>query len=43
VLYQAAQSAGATGFWLNIPEASPECPRCGTPQTSVAVSFLLDL
>jgi hypothetical protein len=40
VVYQAARSAGATGFWLNIPQTSPECPRCGTPQTAVAVAFL---
>jgi hypothetical protein len=39
-VYRAAQSAGATGFWLNIPQASPECPQCGTPQTPVAVAFL---
>jgi len=31
---------GATGFWLNIPETSAECPACGTPQTGVAVAFL---
>ena len=40
VLYHAARSAGATGFWLNIAQSSPECPRCGTPQTPVAVAFL---
>jgi hypothetical protein len=43
VVYRAARSAGATGFWLNIPQTSPECPRCGTPQTAVAVAFLLAL
>jgi hypothetical protein len=42
-VYQAGRSAGATGFWLNIPEASAECPQCGTPQTAVAVAFLLAL
>jgi hypothetical protein len=42
-VYRAAQSAGATGFWLNIPQASPECPLCGTPQTPVAVAFLRGL
>lgn len=40
VVYRAALSAGATGFWLNIPESSPECPRCGIPQAPVAVAFL---
>jgi hypothetical protein len=40
VLYRAARSADATGFWLNIPQTSAECPRCGTPQTPVAVAFL---
>jgi hypothetical protein len=40
VIYRAALSAGATGFWLNIPESSAECPRCGTPQAPVAVTFL---
>jgi hypothetical protein len=39
-VYRAARSAGATGFWLNIPQASAACPRCGTPQTAVAVAFL---
>jgi hypothetical protein len=43
VVYRAARSADATGFWLNIPEAGPECPACGTPQTAVAVAFLLAL
>jgi hypothetical protein len=42
-LYQAAAAAGVSGFWLNIPEASPECPRCGAPQTAVAVAFLRTL
>lgn len=42
-VYRAARSAGATGFWLNIPETSSECPRCGSPQTAVAVAFLLAL
>jgi hypothetical protein len=40
VVYRAARSAGATGFWLNISQSSAECPRCGTPQTPVAVAFL---
>lgn len=40
VVYDAARHAGATGFWLNIPEAGPSCPRCGTPQTSVGIAFL---
>ena len=40
MVYRAARSAGATGFWLNIPQSSAECPRCGTPQTPVAVAFL---
>jgi hypothetical protein len=40
VIYRAALLAGATGFWLNIPESSAECPRCGTPQAPVAVAFL---
>jgi len=39
-VYLAARSAGATGFWLNIPETSAECPRCGIPQAPVAVTFL---
>jgi hypothetical protein len=39
-VYRAARSAGATGFWLNIPRTSAECPRCGTPQTPIAVAFL---
>jgi hypothetical protein len=39
-IYRAAQSAGASGFWLNIPQTSAECPRCGTPQVPVAVAFL---
>jgi hypothetical protein len=29
-----------SGFWLNIPQSSTECPHCGTPQTPVAVAFL---
>jgi len=40
-LYRAARAAGVTGFWLNIPQTSAECPRCGSPQTPVAVAFLL--
>jgi hypothetical protein len=39
-LYRASAAAGATGYWLNIAERSPECPRCGVPQTQVAVAFL---
>jgi hypothetical protein len=39
-LYRAARRAGAAGFWLNIAGRSLECPRCGTPQTAVAVNFL---
>jgi hypothetical protein len=39
-IYRAARLAGASGFWLNIPQAGPECPRCGTPQVPVAVAFL---
>lgn len=39
-IYRAARSAGAGGFWLNIPQAGTECPRCGTPQAPVAVAFL---
>lgn len=42
-IYRAARSAGSAGFWLNIPRTSAECPRCGTPQTPVAVAFLLAL
>ena len=39
-LYLAAIKAGATGFWLNIPEAGVACPACGQAQPSVAVTFL---
>ena len=39
-VYRAGASAGATGYWLNIPQTSAQCPRCGYPQTQVAVSFL---
>jgi hypothetical protein len=39
-LYRSGAAAGAIGYWLNIPETSPECPLCGSPQTQVAVSFL---
>lgn len=42
-LYHAAAAAGASGYWLNIPETSRECPRCGLPQTSIAVAFLQNL
>jgi hypothetical protein len=39
-LYRAGASAGAVGYWLNIPDSSPQCPTCGEPQIRVAVSFL---
>lgn len=42
-LAQAAQRAGASGFWLNVPEAGRACPRCGTAQPQVALSFLEQL
>jgi hypothetical protein len=28
------------GYWLNIPAQGSACPRCGTPQTKVAVPLL---
>jgi hypothetical protein len=39
-VYRASAAAGTVGYWLNIPESGAECPRCGYPQTSVAVAFL---
>jgi hypothetical protein len=39
-LYRAGAATGATGYWLNIPIAGAECPRCGQPQPQVAVRFL---
>jgi len=39
-LYDASAAAGASGYWLNIPRSGAECPRCGEPQTQVAVEFL---
>lgn len=42
-LAQAALHAGASGFWLNVPQAGPACPRCGSAQPQVAISFLEDL
>lgn len=42
-LYHASAAAGASGYWLNIPRAGPECPMCGTAQPHVAVEFLVNL
>lgn len=42
-LAQAALRGGASGFWLNVPEAGKACPRCGTAQPQVAVTFLEEL
>lgn len=39
-LAQAGLEAGAGGFWLNVPEGGPACPRCGQAQPQVAVAFL---
>jgi hypothetical protein len=39
-VYRASAAAGTAGYWLNIPESNAECPRCGYPQTSLAVAFL---
>jgi hypothetical protein len=39
-LYRAAAAAGAAGYWLNVPQAGRECPKCGVPQPQVAVQFL---
>ncbi|MGC5258943.1 hypothetical protein ACPXCG_21595 [Gordonia sp. DT218] len=39
-VYNAAKTAGATGYWLNIPGGGNECPNCGEPQYQVAVEFL---
>ncbi|GAA3721894.1 hypothetical protein GCM10022238_40460 [Gordonia hankookensis] len=39
-VYNAAKTAGATGYWLNIPGGGAECPNCGTPRYDVAVEFL---
>ncbi|WAC55539.1 hypothetical protein [Gordonia sp. SL306] len=39
-VYNAAKTAGATGYWLNIPGGGAECPNCGEPQHNVAVEFL---
>jgi len=33
----------ASGFWLNVPEAGPACPRCGRADPSVGVQFLEQL
>jgi len=32
-----------SGFWLNMPAGTPQCPQCGTAQPQVAVSFLQSL
>jgi hypothetical protein len=40
---EAARAAGASGFWLNVPEAGAACPRCGQPEPEVAVAFLEQL
>ena len=40
--YQSTR-AETDGYWLNIPQAGPECPDCGTVQPEVAVSFLQSL
>jgi len=42
-LARVALRAGANGFWLNVPEAGRACPRCGTAQPQVAISFLEQL
>ncbi|MDG3009888.1 hypothetical protein G4X40_06975 [Rhodococcus sp. D2-41] len=39
-VYRAARSAGATGFWLNVPNGGTACPNCGAAQPQVAVAFL---
>jgi hypothetical protein len=39
-LYRSGAASAAAGYWLNIPQAGPECPGCGYPQTPVAVAFL---
>jgi hypothetical protein len=42
-LYRSAAAAGADGYWLNIPQAGRECPKCGVPQPQVGVQFLESL
>jgi hypothetical protein len=37
-LVRAAHSAA--GFWLNVPQAGPACPRCREAQPQVGVAFL---
>ena len=32
-----------SGFWLNMPAGTAQCPQCGTAQPQVAVSFLQSL
>lgn len=39
-VYDAAMTAGATGYWLNVPSGGEECPNCGEPQYAVGVEFL---
>jgi len=33
-------SPEAAGYWLNVPAAGPACPRCGVPDTRVAIALL---
>lgn len=39
-LYRSAAASSASGYWLNIPQTSAECPKCGLPHPGVAVEFL---
>ena len=41
----ALQSARAdvSGFWLNLPAGTPQCPQCGTVQPQIAVQVLQSL
>jgi hypothetical protein len=38
-LYDSTRQS-ASGYWLNIPETSSYCPRCGAPNAALAISFL---
>jgi hypothetical protein len=40
---RATLNTSVSGYWLNIPAASPYCPTCGTPQPQVAVGLLQDM
>lgn len=39
-VYDAGMTAGATGYWLNVPSGGEECPNCGEPQYAIGVEFL---